>query len=198
MWTILAALAMLAGCGDNGPVQVPAAFHVKFTTSAGDIVVETQRSWAPRGVDRFHELVRTGYFKESRFYRVVPGFIAQFGVHKDFETHRLWRTFFILDDPPILMNTRGTLSYAQDGSNTRATEMFFNLRDSPLLDEQKFAAFARVTEGLDVMDRLYSGYGEMQPEGDYIDAGKVEEAANAYLVPRFPKLDFIKKAEILP
>ncbi len=160
-------------------------------------MVEAQRKWAPRGVDRFHELIGTGHFKESRFYRVVPGFIAQFGVHKDYETNRMWRQFFILDDPRVLSNTRGTLTYAQAGPTTRATEMFFNLRDNPLLDEQKFAPFARVIEGMDVVDRLYSGYGEMMPEGP-IDAGKVEEAANAYLVPRFPKLDYIKKAEFVP
>lgn len=178
-------------------MKVPEAFKVKFTTSVGEIVVEAQRAWAPRGVDRFHELVRTGHFREGRFYRVVPGFIAQFGVHKDYETNRMWRQFFILDDPRVLSNVRGTLTYAQDGPTTRATEMFFNLRDNPLLDEQKFAPFAKVIQGMDVVDRLYSGYGEMMPEGP-IDAGKVEEAANAYLVPRFPKLDYIKKAEFVP
>lgn len=192
----LVLLLLLTGCAQE-PVKVPEVFKVKFTTSTGDIVVEAQRKWAPRGVDRFHELVRTGHFKESRFYRVVPGFIAQFGVHKDYDTNRMWRQFFILDDPRVLKNTRGTLTYAQDGPTTRATEMFFNLRDNPLLDEQKFAPFASVIEGMDVMDRLYSGYGEMMPEGP-IDAGKVEEAANAYLVPRFPKLDFIRKAEFVP
>lgn len=88
--------------------------------------------------------------------------------------------------------------YAQNGPNTRATEMFFNLKDQPLLDEQGFVPFARVTEGLDVLDKLYSGYGEMRPTGRFIDVGRVEEGANAYLVPRFPKLDFIKKTEILP
>jgi peptidyl-prolyl cis-trans isomerase A (cyclophilin A) len=189
-------LVALTSCSKK-PITVPETFKVKFTTSAGDIVVEAQRAWAPRGVDRFHELIRTAHFKESRFYRVVPGFIAQFGVHKDFETNRMWRQFFILDDPRVLSNARGTLTFAQDGPTTRATEIFFNLRDNPLLDEQKFAPFAKVIEGMDVVDRLYSGYGEMMPEGP-IDAGKVEEAANAYLVPRFPKLDYIKKAEFLP
>jgi peptidyl-prolyl cis-trans isomerase A (cyclophilin A) len=198
LWTTLAMTLLLAGCADNEPVKVPEKFHVKFITSAGDIVVETQRAWAPRGVDRFHELLRTNYFNEGRFYRVVPGFIAQFGVHKNFETHRMWRQFFILDDPRVLSNVRGTLTFAQDGPTTRATEMFFNLRDNPILDEQKFVPFARVVEGMDVVDRLYSGYGEMMPEGKYIDVGRVEEATNDYLVSRFPKLDYIKKTEILP
>lgn len=196
LWATIVIAAFLTGCGEK-PVIVPAAFKVKFITSAGDIVVETQRAWAPRGVDRFHELVRTGYFNEGRFYRVVPGFIAQFGVHKNFETHRMWRQFFILDDPRVLDNTRGTLTFAQDGPTTRATEMFFNLRDNLLLDEQKFAPFAKVIQGMDVVDRLYGGYGEMMPDGP-IDSGRVEEATNDYLVSRFPKLDYIKKAEFLP
>jgi peptidyl-prolyl cis-trans isomerase A (cyclophilin A) len=198
LWTTTLLLALLTGCGDPPPIKVPETFKVKFITSAGDIVVETQRAWSPRGVDRFHELLRTGYFNEGRFYRVVPGFIAQFGVHKDFTTHRMWRQFFILDDPRVLSNTRGTLTFAQDGPTTRATEMFFNLRDNPVLDEQKFTPFARVIQGMDVVDRLYSGYGEMKPEGQYIDSGRVEEATNDYLVSRFPKLDYVKKTEILP
>lgn len=197
LWIVLAGLALCAACGKEEPVKVPEAFHVKFITSAGEIVVEVQRAWAPRGVDRFHELLRMKYFDQGRFYRVVPGFIAQFGVHKDFETHGLWRQFFIVDDKPVLKNERGTLVYAQDGPNTRAVEMFFNLKDNRLPDEQKFAPFARIVEGLDVMDRLYSGYGEMKPAGP-IDVGRVEEGANAYLVPRFPKLDYIKTATILP
>lgn len=195
---MIAALALLPACAKKQePVKVPEAFKVRFETSAGNIVIEVQRAWAPRGVDRFHELLRMKYFNQGRFYRVVPGFIAQFGVHKDFETHGLWREFFIVDDKPVLKNERGTLVYAQDGPHTRAVEMFFNLKDNPMLDEQKFAPFARVVEGLDVMDKLYSGYGEMKPVGP-IDVGRVEEGANAYLAPRFPKLDYIRKTEILP
>jgi peptidyl-prolyl cis-trans isomerase A (cyclophilin A) len=177
---------------------MPEAFRVRFETSEGDILVETRREWAPRGVDRFYELLKMGYFNEGRFFRVVPGFIAQFGVHKDYEIHRRWRTFFILDDPPQLKNERGTLAFAQDGPNTRATEIFINLKDNPELNEQKFVPFARIVEGLDVADRLYSGYGEMRPIGRHIDVGRVEEGANDYLVPRFPELDFVKKTEILP
>ncbi|MEP6961240.1 MAG: peptidylprolyl isomerase [Acidobacteriota bacterium] len=197
--TVVGLLGVLAGCGEKkAAVVVPDSFHARFTTSAGDIVVEARKEWGARGVDRFHELLRMKYFNEGRFFRVVPGFIAQFGVHKDFETHGKWREFFILDDKRVLSNARGTLVFAQNGPNTRATEMFFNLKDQPLLDGQGFAPFARVTEGLDVLDKLYSGYGEMRPAGRFIDVGRVEEGANAYLVPRFPKLDFIKKTEILP
>jgi peptidyl-prolyl cis-trans isomerase A (cyclophilin A) len=197
-WIPFLFLALL-GCSKPAAVKAPDNFHVRFETSAGNIVVEVRKEWAPRGVARFQELLAMRYFSQGRFYRVVPGFIAQFGVHKDYDTHGLWREFFFVDDHPDapLKNTRGTLVYAQDGPNTRAVEMFFNLRDNPLLDEQKFTPFARITEGLDVMDRLYSGYGEMKPEGP-IDVGRVEEGGNSYLVPRFPKLDYIKKAELLP
>ena len=196
----LTVLLALTACGKKEPekIVVPETFKVKFTTSAGDFVVEANRAWAPRGVDRFHELLRMNYFKEGRFFRVVKGFIAQFGVHRDFEIHGKWRGYFIIDDKRALTNDRGTISFAQDGPNTRATEMFINLKDnSKDLDPQGFAPFAKVVEGMDVVDKLYSGYGEMRPIGRDIDVGRVEEGANAYLVPRFPKLDYIVKTEIL-
>ena len=193
---LILAILLLASCGSK-PVVVPEVFRAKFITSEGDIVVEAIRAWSPRGVDRFHELLRIGYFNESRFFRVVPGFIAQFGVHKDYETHRMWRQLFIADDQRTQSNVRGTLAFAQSEQHTRATEIFINLVDNAALDEQDFIPFARVVEGMDVVDRLYSGYGEMRPEGKLIDPGRVEEGANAYLVPRFPEMDYIRRTEIL-
>jgi len=196
----LALLAVaLAGCAKKPEkIVVPDLFRVRFETTAGDIVVEANRAWAPRGVERFHELVRMGYFTEGRFFRVVPGFIAQFGVHRDYDVHAKWREYFILDDPAKEKNARGTMAYAQSGPNTRATEIFINLGDnSKLLDEQGFVPFAKVVEGMDAMDKIYSGYGEMRPEGKEIDPGRVENSTNAYLVPRFPKMDYIKRARIL-
>jgi peptidyl-prolyl cis-trans isomerase A (cyclophilin A) len=189
----------LAGCRKPAPpIVVPEVFRVKFETSQGDLVVEATRAWAPHGVDRFHELVRRRYFDQGRFFRVVPGFIAQFGVHRDFNVHETWRQLFIADDPPREKNQRGTLAFAKSGSNTRATEIFINLVDNPKLDEDGFVPFAKVIEGMDAVDRFYSGYGEMRPEGKDIDPGRVEEEANEYLVPRFPKLDFIKGARFVP
>jgi len=190
-------LLALAGCSKPQPAKVPETFHVRFTTSKGDFTVEINRAWSPRGVDRFHELLWNNYFKEGRFFRVVPGFIAQFGVHKDYDTNKLWRQFFIGDDPRKLSNERGTLSFAQSGPTTRATEMFINLKDNPSLDEQSFVPFARVTQGMEVVDSFYSGYGELRPEGKYIEPGRVREGANSYLA-RFPNLDYIRKTEILP
>jgi peptidyl-prolyl cis-trans isomerase A (cyclophilin A) len=177
-------------------VVVPEVFRVRFETSQGDFIVEAHRDWAPRGVDRFHELLRIRYFDQGRFFRVIKGFIAQFGVHKDFKVHDVWRELFIVDDPPKEKNLRGTLAYAKSDRNTRATEIFINLSDNAILDEQGFVPFAKVVEGMDVVDRLYAGYGDLRPVGKDIDAGRVEGEANEYLVPRFPRLDYIKTARI--
>ncbi len=191
---------LLAACQkkEEPKVVVPEVFRVKFQTSQGDFVVEAPRAWAPHGVDRFHELLRMHYFDQSRFFRVVPGFIAQFGVHRDFNVHGKWREYFIADDPPQQKNLRGTLAFAMSGGGTRATEIFINLADDPALDQQGFVPFAKVVEGMDVVDKFYAGYGEMRPEGKYIDPSRVEGEANEYLVQRFPKLDYILKTEILP
>jgi len=189
---ILAAATLLSAC--SKPVVVPEVFRVKFETSQGDVIVEANRAWAPRGVDRFHELVRMNYFDKGRFFRVVPGFVVQFGVHNDYAVHRTWRQLFIVDDPRKEKNLRGTLSFAHNGPNTRATEIFINLADNPMLDEENFVPFAKVVQGMDVVDKFYSGYGELRPVGKNIDPGRVEESANDYLVSRFPKMDYIKKA----
>ena len=196
----VAALLVLSLVACRKPAQkivVPEVFRVKFETSQGDFVVEVTRAWAPHGADRFYELVAMHYFDQGRFFRVLKGFIAQFGVHRDFRVHDVWRTLFIVDDPPEQKNLRGTLAFAKSGPNTRATEIFINLNDNAVLDEQGFVPFGRIVEGMEVADKLYSGYGELRPEGKEIDAGRVEEEANEYLVPRFPKLDYIKRTTIL-
>jgi peptidyl-prolyl cis-trans isomerase A (cyclophilin A) len=198
--TTLAALLTLlaAGCRKPAPkVVVPETFSVKFETSQGDFVVEANRAWAPHGVDRFHELVRNRYFDQNRFFRVLPGFIAQFGAHRDFNVHAKWRELYIVDDPAREKNLRGTLAFAKSGPNTRATEIFINLADNASLDAEYFAPFAKITQGIEVIDKLYSGYGEMRPEGKWIDRSRVEEETNEYLVQRFPKLDYIIRARFL-
>lgn len=197
----LLGLVALVAASCRKPAQkvvVPEVFRVKFETSQGDFVVEANRAWAPHGVDRFHELLRMHYFDQNRFFRVLPGFIAQFGAHRDFNVHATWRNLFIVDDPPQQKNLRGTLAFAKSGPNTRATEIFINLSDNASLDSENFVPFARITQGMDVVDRFYSGYGEMRPEGKWIDRARVEEETNEYLVQRFPKLDFIKRTEFLP
>ena len=194
------AVALLAGCHKKEEVKVivPEVFRVKFQTSQGDFVVEAIRAWAPHGVDRFHELVRMKYFDQGRFFRVVPGFITQFGVHRDFNVHEKWRTMFIPDDPPQQKNVRGTLAFAKTDPGTRATEIFINLVDNKALDDQFFVPFAKVVQGMDVVDKFYSGYGEMRPEGKYIDPTRVEGEANEYLTQRFPNLDFILHTQFVP
>ncbi|HLH42058.1 MAG TPA: peptidylprolyl isomerase [Bryobacteraceae bacterium] len=196
---MLAWALVLAGCGkpQPKPVVVPDVYRAKFETSKGDFVVEVTRGWAPRGADHFHELLRMNYFDEGRFFRVLPGFIAQFGIHKDFDVHAKWRELVIADDPPKEKNLRGTLAFAQSGPNTRATEIFINLKDNPELDDQGFTPFARIVEGIETIDALYSGYGELGPKGKGPDAGRAEGEANEYIVPRFPKLDYIKRARII-
>ncbi len=195
----LALLALSTAACKNEPekIVVPDVFRVRFETSQGDVVVEANRGWAPRGVDRFHELIRMRYFDGGRFFRVVPGFVAQFGVHRDYDVHDKWRKFFILDDPSKEKNMRGTLTFAQYGPNTRATEIFINLGDNTKLDAGGFVPFAKVVEGMDVADKLYAGYGELRPKGKEIDPGRLEEGTNAYLIPHFPNMDYIKHAVLL-
>ncbi len=194
---LLGFLTLIACTKPEPKVVVPEIYRVKFETTQGDFVVEVSRAWAPRGADRFHELIRMHYFDQSRFFRVVPGFIAQFGVHRDFRVHEKWREFFILDDPPVQKNTRGTLSFAKSGVNTRATEVFINLADNKTLDEDLFVPFARVVEGMETVDKFYSGYGDVRPAGKEIDPGRVEGQANEYLAQHFPKLDYIRRATIV-
>lgn len=197
----MAAASLLTACHKEKPkpvVVVPQVFRVKFQTSKGDFVVEAHRDWSPHGVDRFYELVQMKYFDQNRFFRVVPGFIAQFGVHRDFNVHGKWRTMFIPDDPPKEKNVRGTLAFAKSDPDTRATEIFINLADNKALDDQAFVPFAKVVQGMDVVDQFYSGYGEVRPEGKYIDPNRVEGEANEYLVQDFPRLDYIVHATLLP
>jgi len=188
----------LTACKKPAPkIVVPDIFQVKFDTSQGTFIVEANKAWAPRGVDRFHELVRIKYFDQGRFFRVLKGFIAQFGVHRDFDVHDKWRRLVIPDDPFKEKNLRGTLAFAKSDPDTRSTEVFINLVDNPALDDQKFVPFAKIVDGLDVIDKIYSGYGEMRPEGKDIDPGRVEGETNEYLVQHFPKMDYIITARFV-
>jgi peptidyl-prolyl cis-trans isomerase A (cyclophilin A) len=175
----------------------PASFKVKFDTSKGDFVVESQREWAPLGVDRFYNLVRNGYYDGVCFFRVISGFMAQFGIHGDPKISAAWRPERIQDDPVKQSNKRGYLSYAMAGPNTRTTQLFINYADNSRLDQMGFAPMARIVEGMDVVDRLYSGYGEGQPQGKGPNQGRLQTEGSAYLTKDFPQLDCIKKATIV-
>ena len=172
--------------------QSPPTFQVAFDTSKGRFVVDVHREWAPIGADRFYNLVKNGFFDEVRFFRVIGGQLAQFGMHGDPRVQDAWRDAAVQDDPVMHSNTRGTVSFASRGPNTRTTQLFINLTDNRAYDRLGFSPFAEVVTGIDVVDSLYAGY-EERPE-----QGLIDEEGNAYLTREFPNLDYIKKAALLP
>ena len=175
----------------------PATFKVKFQTTKGDFVVEAQRDWAPLGVDRFYNLAKNGFYDGLCFFRVISGFMAQFGIHGDPKVSAAWRQARIQDDPVKQSNKRAYISYAMAGPNTRTTQLFINYADNSRLDQMGFAPIARVVEGMDVVDRLHAGYGEGAPQGKGPEQGRLQMEGSAYLSKDFPQLDCIKKATIV-
>ena len=178
--------------------RAPVVFRVRFETSQGDFVVEARREWAPQGVDRFFNLAASRFFDDSRFFRVVAGFIAQFGIPGDPAVKAKWKQRTMPDDPVRQSNTRGTISYAMTGPGTRSSQLFINLADNSRLDAQGFAPIGRVTSGMEVVDRLYSGYGEAAGGG--MRGGKQEKilaGGNAWLDAKFPRLGRLVRARIL-
>jgi peptidyl-prolyl cis-trans isomerase A (cyclophilin A) len=201
----IAVVALLAACGPakvaekpKAPVRAPEQFQVRFETTKGDIVVAVNRAWAPLGADRFYELVQEGFYNEQKFYRVVRGFVAQWGIHKDPKTNRLWAGREIVDDPVKQSNVRGTLTFATRGPNTRSTQLFFNLRDNAALDRDGFAPIGKVTEGLAVLDQLAFVYGDIAPLGPGPDPKLAQKEGNAYFERTWPRLDTIKKVTLVP
>jgi peptidyl-prolyl cis-trans isomerase A (cyclophilin A) len=179
------------------PEKAPDVFKVDLDTSKGLVVVEVHRDWAPIGVDHFYTLVKLGFYDGDRFFRYVRNFIVQFGINGDPKTNRVWANANLRDDPVTHHNVRGTLVYATAGPNTRSTQLFINLRNNTSsLDSQGFAAFGTVVTGMEIVDALYSGYGEMPPDGEGPDPPKIETQGNDYLLNHFPRLDFIKKATV--
>jgi peptidyl-prolyl cis-trans isomerase A (cyclophilin A) len=177
--------------------QAPPKLKVRLETSKGPFVVEVYRDWAPRGADRFHELVQAKFFDDSRFFRVLKGFVAQFGLSGDPEKNQLWSQLQILDDPRKEKNARGTLSFAKRRANTRTTQVFINLRNNPKLDADGFAPIGKVVEGMEVVDKLYSGYGEAIPIGAGPDQNKIIGMGNEYLERNFPQLDKIQRVVVI-
>ena len=171
--------------------KAPATFEVKFTTTKGDFVVQVNRAWAPIGADRFYNLVKHGYFTNAAFFRVIPGFMVQFGLSADPAVNRVWRTANLKDDPVTQSNKPGMITFATAGPNTRTTQLFINYGNNAALDAQGFAPFGLVTSGMDVVQQIYSGYGESPDQGAITAQGK------AYLDKSVPKLDSIKSATIV-
>jgi peptidyl-prolyl cis-trans isomerase A (cyclophilin A) len=177
----------------------PAQFKVKVTTTKGDFVIEAHRDWAPNGVDRFYNLVKVGYYDDVAFFRVIKGFMVQFGINGDPAANRVWREARIKDDPThVQSNARGMVTFAMAGPNTRTTQLFINYADNGNLDNMGFAPIGKVVKGMDVVDAIEGMYGEGAPQGAGPAQGRVQSEGNAYLKAQFPKLDYIKKMVIVP
>jgi peptidyl-prolyl cis-trans isomerase A (cyclophilin A) len=177
----------------------PAVFRVKFETTAGSFVIEAHRDWSPHGADRFYQLVRSGYYNDSRFFRVVPGRWVQFGIAGDPALAQHWRHRTIPDDPLKHHNTPGTIAFSNTAPHTRSTQLYINLGDNSRNDsEPAFAPFGRVVEGMDVVEKIYGGYGEHSGGGMRADhQDQMFEGGNAYLDRNFPKLDKLLHATLL-
>jgi peptidyl-prolyl cis-trans isomerase A (cyclophilin A) len=171
--------------------KAPAEFKVSFSTSAGDFIVQVHRDWAPLGADRFYNLVRRGFFTNASFFRVVPGFVVQFGLNANPAINKVWEQATIQDDPVKQSNKRGTLVFATAGAGTRTTQLFINFADNGRLDGMGFAPFGEVVEGMEVVDKIYPGYGEQPSQG------LIEQQGDAYISHNFPKIDRIKLARVL-
>jgi cyclophilin family peptidyl-prolyl cis-trans isomerase len=204
---LVAFVALVAGCGGSGgektsgppaallhpadpAATVPQQFDAVFHTTKGDFTVRVHRSWAPHGADRFYELVRNGFYDDAKIFRVVPGFVVQFGISAYPEVSQAWANATIPDDPVRQHNTRGTVSYASAGPGTRTTQVFVNLGDNSSLDSQGFAPFGEVVAGMKVVASFYGGYGDA-PTGHQ---GEMSEQGNEYLEKAWPKLDTITSA----
>lgn len=177
--------------------RAPDRFRVAIVTSKGPVVVQVHRAWAPKGADRFYNLVRHGFYDQARFFRVIAGFMAQFGLPADPKVAEQYAEAKIADDPVVASNTRGTISFAMAGPGTRTTQLFINYRDNSRLDEMGFAPFGEVVEGMKVVDQLYAEYGEAAPAGKGPSQARIRKEGNAYLQQEFPELDYVERARIV-
>ena len=209
LFMMLTLAAAVGGCGPKGeegpraedekakaPREAPAEYAVKLVTTKGDIIIDVKKEWAPKGAQRFYELVSDGYFTDVAFFRVIDGFMAQVGIHGDPAVNKEWRKKKIEDDPVVESNKRGTVSFATSGKNSRTTQLFINFDDNGKLDGMGFSPFGKVRD-MKVVDQIFSGYGEGAPRGTGPSQARLQKEGNAYLQREFPKLDYIKSARIL-
>jgi len=176
--------------------QAPATYKARFDTSKGVFVIDVRREWAPVGADRFYNLVKNGFYDENRFFRVISGFMVQFGINGNPQVSTPWRNAQIKDDPVKQSNKRGFITFATSGPNSRTTQVFINFGDNSRLDGMGFASFGQVSSGMNVVDQLYADYGEGAPQGRGPNQGRIQGEGNAYLTRDFPNLDFVRKATI--
>ena len=212
---LTALLALAAAVGGTHAEQaavrkslmVPAAFkdtapdtyNVKFDTSIGEFVIRVTRAWAPNGADRFYNLVKNGFYDDARFFRAVPNFMVQFGLNANPNVSKVWQSARIPPDKVTQSNKKGFITFAMGASpDTRTTQVFINFRNNGNLDGMGFAPFGEVVSGIDVVDKIYTGYGEGAPRGGGPPQGRVAAEGNAYLIKSFPKMDYIKTATIAP
>jgi len=177
--------------------QAPERYRVRFDTTKGPFTVEVDRSWAPRGADRFYNLVKIGFFQDIALFRVLDGFVVQFGISGEPEISEKWSTANIKDEPAKASNLKGLITYAHGGKDTRTTQFFINLADNVNLDQMGFPPFGKVVEGMSVIESFYSDYGEGAPRGRGPSQGLIQAQGNKYLKSQFPKLDYIEKASLL-
>jgi peptidyl-prolyl cis-trans isomerase A (cyclophilin A) len=199
---VLAAPALAQSSNLANPAALtepaPANYKARFDTSKGAFVIQVNRAWAPHGADRFYNLVKNGFYDNVRFFRVISGFMVQFGINGDPQISAHWRQANIPDDPVRQSNKRGMITFATAGPNTRTTQVFINFADNAGLDGQGFAPFGQVVSGMKVVDSLNAEYGEGAPRGRGPDQGRLQIEGNAYLVAHFKRMDFVKKATIVP
>jgi peptidyl-prolyl cis-trans isomerase A (cyclophilin A) len=178
----------------------PAVYKVKMSTTKGDFTIEVHRDWAPNGADRFFNLVKLGYFTDIAFFRTVKGFMVQFGIHGDPNMNKTWRMARIQDDPTGKQsNTKGMVTFAMAGPNSRTTQIFINYADNSRLDSMGFPPIGKVVgDGMKVVDAIEGMYGEGAPGGRGPNQGRIQSEGNAYLKAEFPKLDYLKSASIVP
>jgi len=179
-------------------VRAPAEFNVKFVTSAGEFTIKVTRAWAPNGADRFYNLVQHHFYDGAAFFRVLQGFMAQFGLSAHPEVSRAWEPAVIKDDPVMAHNDRGYVTFAMAGPNSRTTQVFINYGNNQNLDKMGFAPFGQVTDGMEVVDKLYNAYGEGAPDGHGPSQELIGTRGHSYLEQNFPKLDTIKTASLIP
>jgi peptidyl-prolyl cis-trans isomerase A (cyclophilin A) len=194
---MLADAAAQAPSLKNPPAQEQAPPPTrKFDTSVGEFVIQVTRDWAPNGADRFFNLVKNGFYDDARFFRAIPNFMVQFGIHADPAVSAVWRNAQIPVDPVKQSNKRGFITYAMGASpSTRTTQVFINSATTPTRFDG-VPPFGEVIEGKDVVNKIYTGYGEGAPRGKGPEQGRIQAEGNAYLMKDFPKLDYIKKATI--
>ncbi|MGB0647419.1 MAG: peptidylprolyl isomerase [Bradymonadia bacterium] len=183
---------------DKAVEKAPATYTVRLETTKGNIDIDIQREWAPLGADRFYNLVKLGYYTDVAFFRVIPRFMAQVGLSGTPKLNTIWRSARIQDDPVKQSNTRGMVTFATSGPNSRTTQFFINFRNNARLDGMGFAPFGKVKDtSLAVLDSLHDGYGEGAPRGRGPSQGTIQREGNSYLKKSFPRLDYIKRALVL-